>query len=97
MAEDTKFEKEIPDEDFIHIILPVPKDTVTVSVTAKMIQNGKLIEAKMDMTPEDFRQLRQDFLDEVDGGDEYDKVWSLTEEGKKYADELLRKEGGRKA
>ena len=55
MAEDTKVEKEIPDEDFIHIILPVPKDTVTVSVTAKMIQNGKLIEAKMDMTPEDFR------------------------------------------
>lgn len=89
MAEDMKFEKEIPDEDFIHIILPVPKDTVTVSVTAKMIQNGKLIEAKMDMTPEDFRQLRQDFLDEVDGGDEYDKVWELTEEGRKYAEKLM--------
>ena len=90
MAEDMKFEKEIPDEDFIHIILPVPKDTVTVSVTAKMIQNGKLIEAKMDMTPEDFRQLRQDFLDNVEDGDEYDKVWSLTEKGKEYVERLLR-------
>lgn len=93
MAEDTKFEKEIPDEDFIHIILPVPKDTVTVSVTAKMIQNGKLIEAKMDMPPEDFRQLRQDFLDEVEAGDEYDDVYTLTEEGERYADMLLRGSG----
>jgi hypothetical protein len=93
MAEDMKFEKEIPDEDFIHIILPVPKDTVTVSVTAKMIQNGKLIEAKMDMTPEDFRQLRQDFLDNVEDGDEYDKVWSLTEKGKEYVERLLRGDG----
>jgi hypothetical protein len=90
MAEDMKFEKEIQDEDFIHIILPVPKDTVTVSVTAKMIQNGKLIEAKMDMTPENFRQLRQDFLDNVEDGDEYDGVWSLTEEGKEYVERLLR-------
>lgn len=89
MAEDTKFEKEIPDEDFIHIILPVPKDTVTVSVTAKMIQNGKLIEAKMDMTPEDFRQLRQDFLDNVEGGDEYDDVYTLTDIGKEIADQIL--------
>ena len=93
MAEDTKIENEIPDEDYIHIILPVPKDTVTVSVTAKMIQNGKLIEAKTDMTPEDFRQLRQDFLDEVEDGDDYDKVWSLTEEGKEYAERLLRGAG----
>lgn len=89
MDEDTKFEKEIPDEDFIHIILPVPKDTVTVSVTAKMIQNGKLIEAKMDMTPEDFRQLRQDFLDNVEGGDEYDDVYTLTDIGKEIADQIL--------
>ena len=89
MAEDTKFEKEIPGEDFIHIILPVPKDTVTVSVTAKMIQNGKLIEAKMDMTPEDFRQLRQDFLDEVEAGDEYDDVYTLTDIGKEIADQIL--------
>ena len=89
MAEDTKVEKEIPDEDFIHIILPVPKDTVTVSVTAKMIQNGKLIEAKMDMTPEDFRQLRQDFIDNVEGGDKYDDVYTLTDIGKEIADQIL--------
>ena len=89
MAEDRKFGDEIPDEDFIHIILPVPKDTVTVSVTAKMIQNGKLIEAKMDMTPENFRQLRQDFLDEVDGGDEYDGVYTLTDIGQEIVDQIL--------
>lgn len=69
MAEDAKVENEIPEEELIHIILPVPKDTVTVSVTAKMIQDGKMEEATLDMTPEDFRQARQDFLDEVEEGD----------------------------
>ena len=61
----------------------------TVSVTAKMIQNGKLIEAKMDMTPEDFRQLRQDFIDNVEGGDEYDDVYTLTDIGKEIVNQTL--------
>ena len=65
------------------------EDTKFESVTAKMIQNGKLIEAKMDMTPEDFRQLRQDFIDNVEGGDEYDDVYTLTDIGKEIADQIL--------
>lgn len=93
MAEDTKVENEIQEDELIHIILPVPKDTVTVSVTAKMIQNGKLIEAHMDMTPEEFRQARKDFLDEVEDGDDYDKVWTLTEEGLNHLNQIM---GGEK-
>lgn len=93
MAEDTKVENEIQEEELIHIILPVPKDTVTVSVTAKMIQNGKLIEAKMDMSAEEFRQSRQDFLENVEDGDDYDKVWTLTEEGRNHLNQIM---GGEK-
>ena len=62
------------DTELIHIIVQVPKDTVTVSFDAKLIQNGKLVEAHMDMSPDEFRKARQDFLDEVEGGDEYDAV-----------------------
>lgn len=75
--------------DLINIIVQVPKETVACRFTAKMLMNGKLVEAHMEMTPEEFRQARQDFLDEVEGGDDYDKLYVLTEEGRAYVDRLL--------
>ena len=86
-------ENEELDTELIHIIVGVPKDTVTCSFTAKLLLDGKLAEASMDMTPEQFRQARHDFLDNVEDGDDYDKVWVLTEEGKKYAEELVKRDG----
>jgi hypothetical protein len=74
------------DCELINIIVKVPKDTVACRFTTKMLQGGKLIEAHMEMTPEEFRQARQDFLDNVEGGDEYDKVYVLSEEGKAWLD-----------
>ena len=76
-------ENEELDTELIHIILQVPKDTVSISVDAKLFRDGKLVDAHMDMTPEEFRKARQDFLDEVEAGDEYDGVWVLTDEAKK--------------
>ena len=72
------------DTELIHIIVQVPKDTVTVSFDAKLVQGGQLVTAHMDMTPEEFRQARQDFLDEVEGGDDFDAVYTLTDEYKAY-------------
>jgi len=83
MAENIELRKEL-DTELIHIIVQVPKDTVTVSFDAKLIQNGKLVEAHMDMSPDEFRKARQDFLDEVVAGDEYDAVYTLTDEYKAY-------------
>lgn len=80
------------DCELINIIVKVPKDTVSCSVTAKMLVNGKLEDAHMEMTPEEFRQARQDFLDEVEAGDDYDSVYALTEEGKAYVEKLLGRE-----
>ena len=77
------------DCELINIIVKVPKETVTCGFTAKLLQDGKLVEAHMEMTPEEFRQARQDFLDNVYGGDEYDARYVLTEEGKAYADRLM--------
>lgn len=67
----------------INIIVKVPENTVACRFTAKMLQDGKLIEAHMDMSPEEFRQARQDFCDNVEGGDDYDKVWVLTDKAKR--------------
>ena len=80
------------DTELIHIIVQVPKDTVAISVDAKLLQNGELITAHMDMNAEEFRKARQDFLDEVEAGDEYDCVYTLTEEGRKYAEALMEEE-----
>ena len=78
------------DVELIHIILQVPKDTVSISVDAKLLINGKLETAFMDMTPEEFRQARQDFLDNVEAGDEYDGIYTITEEGEAFLERLKR-------
>lgn len=88
MAENMELQQEYKG-NLIHIIVQVPEETVACSFTAKMLVNGKLQDAHMEMTPYEFRQARQDFLDEVYSGDDYDKVYKLTEEGRKYADKLL--------
>lgn len=88
MAENIELQQEL-DTELIHIIVQVPKDTVTVSFDAKLLQNGKLVTAHMDMSAEEFRQARQDFLDNKYGGDDYDAVYALTEEGRKYAEKLM--------
>lgn len=77
------------DCELINIIVKVPKETVACRFMAKLLQDGKLVEAHMDMTPEEFRQARQDFLDNVEGGDDYDKMWVLTEKGKAEVDKLM--------
>jgi hypothetical protein len=74
------------DCELINIIVKVPKETVACRFMAKLLLNGELKEAHMDMTPEEFRQARKDFLDNVEGGDEYDKVYVLSEEGKAWLD-----------
>ena len=88
MAENRELQQEL-DCELINIIVKVPKATVACRFIAKMLQDGKLIEAHMDMSPEEFRQARQDFLDNVEDGDDFDKMWVLTEKEKAEVDKLL--------
>lgn len=88
MAENMELQREL-DCELINIIVKVPAETVACGFTAKLLQDGKLVEAHMEMSPKEFRQARQDFLDNVEGGDEYDFTYTLTEEGRKYADKLM--------
>ena len=93
MAENIELQQEYTG-DLIHIIVQVPEDTVSCSITVKRLVNGKLEEAAMEMTAQDFRQARQDFLENVDGGDDYDAVYELTEEGRKYVEKMMGVEHG---
>lgn len=88
MAENFELQQEL-DCELMHIIVQVPKDTVSISITAKLLQDGKLVDAHMSMSAEEFRHARRDFLDNVDGGDDYDNLYALTDEGKAYVDKLF--------
>lgn len=75
---------ELITEELINIIVKVPQNTITCKFAATMIMDdGKLQEAYMKMNAAEFRQARQDFLDNVEGGDEYDRVYVLTEKAKR--------------
>lgn len=66
-----------------HIILAVPRDTVRLKVEAAVLdENGQMRSYEAVLGPEDIRQSRQDFLDNVDGGDDYDAVYTLTDKGR---------------
>lgn len=79
-------------EELINIIVKVPQNTITCKFAATMItDDGKLQEAHMKMNAEEFRQARQDFLDNVEEGDDYDRMYVLSEEGKAWLD---KREGG---
>ena len=89
MAENMELQQEL-DCELINIIVKVPENTVACKFTATMItDDGKLQDAEMKMNATEFRQARKDFLDNVEGGDEYDGLYVLTEEGRKYVDKLL--------
>ena len=82
-------DKETMLDDQIHIIITIPKSTASLKISATMIDSdGKTSEAYSIMTPDDIRTARQGFLDNVEGGDDFDAVYTLTEKGKEMYDKL---------
>lgn len=71
------------DTDFIHIIIQIPKETVRLEVKAVLLDpKGSPYNASMTMDPSDIREARQDFLDNVELGDDYDAYIVLTDKGR---------------
>ena len=76
----------------MNIFLRIPKEAVALEVTASLLDgNGKVQKVKTSLSVSDIRDRRQDFLDNVEDGDDYDARYVLTEEGKAYLESL---EGG---
>ena len=51
--------------------------------------DGKLMKVQKTLSVQDIFKARQDFLDNVEDGDDYDAKYILTEEGKACLDRLL--------
>ena len=92
-----KAKKTKPDEhkvielEEMNIFLRIPKEAVALEVTASLLMDGKVQKVSTNLSVSDIRDRRQDFLDNVEEGDDYDARYVLTEEGKAYLESL---EGG---
>ena len=79
---------DVVETDQICLIVRVPKNTVAITIEANILDEDMNMNiCKSAFPPDVFRKCRQDFLDEV-GDDDYDATYVLTEEGKKYLEEL---------
>lgn len=75
----------------MNIFLRIPKEAVALEVTASLLDpDGKLMKVKTSLSVSDIRDRRQDFLDNVDLGDDYDARFVLTDEGRAYLEDLER-------
>lgn len=76
--------------DIINIIVKVPANTVGLTLTAKTIGKGDEIhEYRSEMALSDVFEARNDFLDNVECGDDYDAVYTLTEKGRQMVEAMM--------
>lgn len=76
--------------DEMNVIMRIPERAVAVTVNVTILENGEQVSVSKEMDIVDIRKAREDFLSNVEFGDDYDARFVLTEEGKKYLDEVVR-------
>lgn len=82
-------ENKIVELEEMNIILRIPKSAASVTVNAVLIdENDKTVKVSRRLSAEDIRSARQDFLDNVENGDDYDAHYVLTDEGREYLEQL---------
>lgn len=78
------------DIELHNIIMQIPKNASELTITAKIIEGDKVVKVQGVYNVDEIFQARKDFLDYVDGGDDYNATYSLTDEGRAYVEELIR-------
>lgn len=68
----------------MNVIIKVPKDVVRITMNCTVFSDGMedLLKVEAVLGREDIRQARQDFLDNVEDGDDYDALYCLTDAGR---------------
>lgn len=75
--------------DEINVIMKIPKDAARIDITAYIIDdNGDVSKVSKTMKASDIYEMRKDFLDNVEGGDDYDARYVITEEGLEFLEQL---------
>lgn len=77
----------------MNILLQIPTEAVSLGVITQLLDgNGKLMKVSTTLSASEIREKRQAFLDNVEFGDDYDGKFVITEEGRRYLEELERKQ-----
>ena len=90
-ADQPKAQKEpkIVKVDEMNIICKIPKAAASVTITAVIVdENDEPLKMMRRLSTEDIRIARQDFLDNVEDGDDYDGRFVITDEGMEYLKQL---------
>lgn len=76
----------------IGIIVRIPKNTARLQLAASFLdEDGTPQTLRRVMDVSDIRDARNDFIDNVEAGDDYDAVYVVTDKGLRWLDELEQK------
>ncbi len=79
----------------VNIILRIPYNAASLEVRASLVdENGKLMNVSKKLSVQDIFKARQAFLENVEGGDDYDVRYILTDGGREYLNKLLEASDG---
>lgn len=77
---------EVIELEEMNIIIKVPTEAVSLTVSAKvMSDDGEIYEVQSSYSPSQLRDARHCFLDEVELGDDFDARFVFAEKGLEYA------------
>lgn len=87
-------EPEFVELDEINVIMKIPKEAARIDMIVHILDDdGNVVKVQSTLKPEDIREARKDFLENVEAGDDYDTRYVLTDEGRAWLEELARKDG----
>lgn len=76
----------------MNIIIKIPRNAVMLNATISFLDgNGEVLKASKIYDVTEINQCRQDFLDNVEFGDDYDASFVLTDLGMEYLESLGKK------
>ena len=77
----------------MNVIIKIPKDSARLEIRSYIFdEDGEVTKVGNAYNAEDIRRARADFLDNVEFGDDYDAVYTLTDLGLEIAEQIKRGE-----
>lgn len=74
----------------INVIVKIPKNTMRMTLHCAVLPDDSdyLINVENRLDHDAIVQARQDFLDNVDGGDDYDGRFVITDKGREWLEQM---------
>lgn len=89
-----KMDGEIVEVDEINIIAKIPKNTARITIIAQYFdEDGDPVKVSRVLEASDIAQSRNDFLEFCEPGDDYDARYVITEEGRRFLEEMEKRNG----